>query len=98
MKKILLLTICTVGFLFAGNGKTIFDNTCAACHGKNAELKPLGKNEIIRGMSESKIIRELRKMKNEHPSSDSKKRLMQKEAKLLSDEEIKSVAKYIITL
>ncbi|MDA7848209.1 c-type cytochrome [Sulfurospirillum sp.] len=101
MKKILILTVCSVGLLLAGNGKAIYETNCVSCHGQNAELRPLGKDEIIRGMSEKKIVKKLLKMKESNTlfnMFDQKKALMQEQAKKLNQNEILEVAKYITTL
>lgn len=100
MKKILLLVACTATFLLAVDGKTVYETKCSSCHGLNGEVKPLGKKKVIKGMSEQKIVRELNQMKDDSAILyvfKSEKKAMKDQADLLSNEEIKAVAKYIAT-
>ncbi len=67
---------------------------CAACHGVKFEKKALGKSKIVNMMSEKEIEEDLMAFKN----GANKNPVMTVQAKKLSDEDIKALAKYIPTL
>ncbi|WRE23149.1 cytochrome c [Helicobacter pylori] len=67
---------------------------CTACHGVKFEKKALGKSKIVNMMSEAEIEKELM----DFQSGVNKNPVMSAQAKKLSDEDIKALAKYIPTL
>lgn len=98
MKKLIFLLACSTSLLLAVDGAEVYKK-CSSCHGLKGEKKPLGKDEIINTMSKAKIIKELKELRDETSYFDGKKkRIMQNQAKPLSDEEITAVAQYITTL
>ena len=70
---------------------------CSSCHGNNAEKMALGKSKIIKGWSEDKTLNALAGYKD-GTYGGAMKALMAGQAKMLSDENAKLVAKYISTL
>ncbi|CAK00355.1 c-type cytochrome [Helicobacter acinonychis] len=67
---------------------------CAACHGVKFEKKALGKSLVVNTLSEKEIIEWLMDFK----TGKKKSPIMNAQAKKLSDEDIKALAKYIPTL
>ncbi|MUU59909.1 cytochrome c [Helicobacter pylori] len=95
MKKVIM----TLGVLAFANNLIATDvkalaKSCAACHGVKFEKKALGKSKIVNMMSEAEIEKDLMDFK----SGANKNPVMTAQAKKLSDEDIKALAKYIPTL
>ena len=78
------------------SGEEIF-KACIACHGKNAEKVALGKSQIIKGWSASKISAALNGYKD-GTYGGKMKVLMIGQVGFLTDEEVKSVSEYISKL
>ncbi len=95
MKKVIM----TLGVLAFANALMATDvkalaKDCSACHGVKFEKKALGKSKIVNMMSEAEIEKDLMDFK----SGANKNPVMTAQAKKLSDEDIKALAKYIPTL
>ncbi len=95
MKKVIM----ALGVLVFANSLMATDvkalaKGCATCHGVKFEKKALGKSKIVNMMSEAEIEKDLMDFK----SGANKNPVMTAQAKKLSDEDIKALAKYIPTL
>ncbi|GAA6890919.1 cytochrome c [Helicobacter pylori] len=95
MKKVIMAlgVLAFANVLMATDVKALAKG-CAACHGVKFEKKALGKSKIVNMMSEAEIEKELMDFKN----GAIKNPVMSTQAKKLSDEDIKALAKYIPTL
>jgi len=95
-----VLTIAAIAVVFSGvgkaatiDGKTLFENNCAACHGQKAEKKALGRSEIIANNGYDDIIKDLKEFK-----SGKGDKIMQTQVAKFSVEELDAIAKYVATL
>ncbi len=97
MKKVIMAlgVLAFANALMATDVKALAKG-CAACHGVKFEKKALGKSKIVNMMSEAEIEKELMDFKNGNGTN--KNPVMTAQAKKLSDEDIKALAKYIPTL
>ncbi|MCQ2883829.1 cytochrome c [Helicobacter pylori] len=95
MKKVIMAlgVLAFANTLMATDVKALVKG-CAACHGVKFEKKALGKSKIVNMMSEKEIEEDLMAFKN----GANKNSVMTAQAKRLSDEDIKALAKYIPTL
>ncbi|MGL2613339.1 c-type cytochrome [Helicobacter pylori] len=95
MKKVIMAlgVLAFANTLMATDVKALVKG-CAACHGVKFEKKALGKSKIVNMMTEAEIEKELMDFK----SGANKNPIMSAQAKKLSDEDIKALAKYIPTL
>ena len=98
MKRVLTITTMAVAFStsgFAGgiDGKALFSNNCATCHGQKAEKKALGRSEVIVNNGYKDIIKDLKEFK-----SGKGDKIMQAQVAKFSMEELDAIAKYIDTL
>ncbi|MCQ2848585.1 cytochrome c [Helicobacter pylori] len=95
MKKVIMAlgVLAFANTLMATDVKALVKG-CAACHGVKFEKKALGKSKIVNMMSEKEIEEDLMAFKN----GANKNPVMTVQAKKLSDEDIKALAKYIPTL
>ncbi len=95
MKKVIVAlgVLAFANVLMATDVKTLVKG-CVACHGVKFEKKALGKSKIVNMMSEKEIEEDLMAFKN----GANKNPVMTAQAKKLSDEDIKALAKYIPTL
>ncbi|WQU99336.1 cytochrome c [Helicobacter pylori] len=95
MKKVIVAlgVLAFANTLMATDVKTLVKG-CAACHGVKFEKKALGKSKIVNMMSEAEIEKSLMDFKN----GSNKNPVMTAQAKKLSNEDIKALAKYIPTL
>jgi len=96
MKKITFITIVMTSFLWS-NGATLYIK-CAECHGSYAEKKALGKARIIQGQKASKTYTQLKLYAKGKQNLYGYGSLMKMQVSPFSDEELKSIAKYISTL
>ncbi|DAB40376.1 MAG TPA: hypothetical protein CFH81_09300 [Sulfurovum sp. UBA12169] len=100
MRKIkILLPFLMTGFLCAASGKSIYDKTCAGCHGYEGEKVAAEHSKAIKGMSAEEIVEDVEqfasgKKKAMPIAKIYKKNLLDRYSK----EEIRSVAEYISTL
>ena len=78
------------------SGETIFGK-CKSCHGTNAEKNALGASQVIKGWDAAKIENALKGYQS-GTYGGAMKNIMAAQAKGLSDDEIKKVAKYIHSL
>ncbi|MCQ2836445.1 cytochrome c [Helicobacter pylori] len=95
MKKVIMAlgVLAFANTLMATDVKALVKG-CAACHGVKFEKKALGKSKIVNMMSEKEIEEDLMAFK----TGANKNPVMTAQAKKLSDEDIKALAKYIPTL
>ncbi|MGL2501332.1 c-type cytochrome [Helicobacter pylori] len=95
MKKVIMAlgVLAFANALMATDVKALAKG-CAACHGVKFEKKALGKSKIVNMMTEAEIEKDLMDFK----SGTHKNPVMTAQAKKLSDEDIKALAKYIPTL
>ena len=75
----------------------LYGEKCASCHGVRAEKPALGKSQVIAGWSTSQIEDALHGYQSGSYGKEMKA-LMAGQAKSLSTDQIKSLAKYISTL
>ncbi|WP_024953972.1 c-type cytochrome [Sulfurospirillum arcachonense] len=96
--KYFLLIISVLLFLGCSEKKTdgasIFNSECASCHGKMAEKSAFGKSQIIVSWSKENIVKAMKGYQS-GTYGRSMKRLMSKQVKSMTDEEIDAVAEYI---
>ena len=99
MKKV-LLSLAALSLLstaaMASDGATLFKK-CVACHGKSAEKKAPGAEVIINTLDEKTILEALQGYKAGTFGGKAKK-TMELQVKKLSDDDIKALAAYIVTL
>lgn len=79
------------------DASALYGEKCASCHGAKAEKPALGKSQVIAGWSASQIEDALHGYQSGSYGKEMKA-LMAGQAKSLSGEQIKSLAKYISTL
>lgn len=79
------------------DASALYGAKCASCHGAKAEKPALGKSQVIAGWSASKIEDALHGYQSGSYGKEMKA-LMAGQAKSLSGDQIKSLAKYISTL
>jgi cytochrome c553 len=98
MKKI-ALTIILGTAAFAGSntaaidGKALFNQSCATCHGQQAEKKALGRSEVIVNNDYNDLMGDLKEFKNGEGDP-----VMRQQVKPLSMEQLQAIAHYITTL
>jgi len=92
MKKILVaLLVVTASSLMAANGAALVKR-CVGCHGVDFSKAALGKSEIVKGWSTSRIESALIGFKT---TTESDEMVMKTQVSGFSDAQIKSIAKYI---
>lgn len=79
------------------DASALYGEKCASCHGAKADKPALGKSQVIAKWPASQIEEALHGYQSGSYGKEMKA-LMQGQAKSLSSEEIKSLAKYISTL
>lgn len=79
------------------DASALYGEKCASCHGARAEKPALGKSQVIAGWSASQVEDALHGYQSGSYGKEMKA-LMIGQAKSLSAEQIKSLAKYISTL
>lgn len=79
------------------DASALYGEKCASCHGAKAEKPALGKSQVIAGWSASQVEDALHGYQSGSYGKEMKA-LMVGQAKSLSAEQIKSLAKYISTL
>lgn len=98
MKNLLLLSTLALASFTAQTadlerGEMIFNQTCATCHGKQAEKMAMGQSPIIRNLEATEILQALQDRKA------GKIQGMGNKAKArLSDDDMKNVTEYIESL
>jgi len=78
-------------------GSAIYSK-CVACHGAKAELKALGKSEVIAGWDAKKIVADLEGYKNGTINKYGMAASMKAQVASLSKEDMEAVAEYISKL
>jgi cytochrome c len=96
MQKITLTTIVLTSFLWS-NGAALYTK-CAECHGTYAQKSALGKSRIIQGQKASKTYKHLKLYAKGEQNLYGYGSLMKMQVASFSDEELKSIARYIATL
>ena len=97
MKKIALTLLVASISLMAADGSALYSK-CAACHGKNAEKKALGKSEIINAWDAAKIEEALKGYKAGTTNNHGMGALMKGQVASYSDADITAVSAYIAGL
>lgn len=98
MKKNVLMLCCLVSLSFANEAKDIVSSVCSTCHGKSMERSGYGVSRIPNSLDSSTILNSLNGYKKGSLNMYGLGSVMAKQAALLSNEEIKSLALYIPTL
>ena len=83
--------------LFAAEGEAIYKK-CAACHGEKADVKYANKVPALTSISKEDRIKALQGYKDGSNDSFGMGKVMQPQAKALSDEDIEAVSEYIESL
>jgi cytochrome c len=76
------------------DGKALYDQKCASCHGAKAEKPALNKSQVIAGWKDSQVKDALKGYQTGSYGKEMKA-LMQGQAKALSDAQIDALAKHI---
>lgn len=98
MKTYLLLLICSASLLMgATDAETLFKKQCAACHGINADKKALNTSRMINTLDKEEIVNALVGYK-EGNSGGKFKKVKQRLATALSEDDMHALADYIHTL
>jgi cytochrome c553 len=95
-KAIIFLLAIFVSSVMANEGSMLYKK-CIVCHGKKAEKKAFNKSQIIAKWDAKQIQEALQGYKNK-TYGGALKATMIGQVKTLSDEDIKTLAKYIQTL
>lgn len=90
------LAILGASILFASDGAGIYQS-CAGCHGANAEKAALGKSQVIKGWDVAKVEKALKGYKDGSYGGPMKG-VMKGQVARLSDADIKAVAEHIASL
>lgn len=96
MKKVVMMLALIISVVFlamASSGQEIF-NKCQGCHGADGSRHALGIAPLLKGQSKADIVKKLKGYQN-GTYGGSRKRIMESQAKRLSDSQINSVAEYI---
>lgn len=99
MKYIFIL----VAIMFIGcssqpvDGKSLYNESCANCHGKMARKSAFGKSAAIGGFTQEEIIHAI-KGYQEGTYGGSMKTMMKQEVSALNEKEIEAVSRYISEL
>jgi len=96
MKKILLLSLLSSGFIFA-DASALYSK-CIGCHGINGEKQALGKSAIIQDLNKEEIIKGLNGYKEGSLNKYGMGSLMKGQVISMSDKDIEEVAVYITKL
>jgi len=93
----LCLSMCVfLAVAAAEDGKALYAK-CQGCHGADGSKTPMGVGKPIKGMSEADAFAALSGYKGMTYGGE-KKAIMESQAKGLSDDDMKALAKYISTL
>ncbi|MBF0514676.1 MAG: c-type cytochrome [Desulfovibrionaceae bacterium] len=93
----LCLSMCVcLAVAAAADGKELYAK-CQGCHGADGAKTPMGVGKPLKGMSEADAAKALAGYKTATYGGE-KKAIMESQAKGLSDEDMKALAKYISTL
>lgn len=95
-KILMSLAVIAGTSLFASDGAKIY-NSCAGCHGANAEKAALGKSAVIKGWDVEKTFAALKGYKD-GSYGGAMKGVMKGQVTRLSDADIKAVAEHISSL
>lgn len=98
MKKWVILSSLVVlpVWLSAADGASLYKQ-CAGCHGKDGRTKAFGKSESLVGQSAADIYETLMFFKESSFSQHGVTKVMAKQVKKLSPEDLKAVSEYIAT-
>ena len=102
MKKNVLLIICLLSIFlaiggYAADGKLVYEK-CAGCHGQDGKTKAFGRGGPINGFSAQEVSDKLMMYRSDDFKAEGVVKVMVKNAKKLSPEEISAVSEYISTL
>lgn len=75
----ILLPMLMVNTLFAVSSSTLYKQKCKSCHGAKAEKRAMSKSKVIRGMSVSRMEKEM------HNYSSGKRKAMSYVMKIKQD-------------
>ncbi|WP_345974584.1 c-type cytochrome [Sulfurimonas sp. HSL3-7] len=79
------------------NGRLLFVQKCASCHGQHGEKAALNKSQIIAGWEKEKSINALKGYQN-GTYGGNMKAIMKGQASSLSEAQIRAISEYIATL
>jgi len=96
IKKTALLAVMLSSTLLMADGAATYKK-CAGCHGIDASKKALGKSKVIANMKSEDIVMALKGYKD-GSYGGSMKGLMKGQAVNLSDNDIKELSTYIVSL
>lgn len=97
MKKILTIAFAgALSCMFASDGAKIFSSQCAACHGKKAELKYMGKVPPLATLKKDDMVKSMEGYKAGTNNKYKTGVLMKGQMAKLSKEDMQAVAEYIV--
>ena len=97
-----VIMVCMV-FLFLGcsskpaDGKSLFQDDCASCHGKHARKSAFGKSQVIANWPKENIKSAIIGYQNK-TYGGSMRNMMRQQVKSLDESEIDAIAEYITSL
>jgi len=99
VENLLGIVLLFIGATFANGSDSpkIYDK-CASCHGDRGEKRALGKSAIITAQNSEKTKKQLEGYKKGILNQYGMGSVMSDQMKEVSDEEIKTLSKYISTL
>ncbi|MFP4486230.1 MAG: c-type cytochrome [Campylobacterales bacterium] len=80
------------------SGKELYEAKCQSCHGDQAQLRGLGKSEVIAGWDSAKIVNSLKGYKSGDINKYGLGATMKTTLSTMNDEQIQKVSDYISTL
>ncbi len=95
--KTLIIGLLSTTSLFCAEGAKIYQK-CAGCHGEKGRHKAFNRSGIIGGKPKEEILEKLKFFKEGDFPSQSTSKVMKKQLKNLSEDELEKLAKYISTL
>lgn len=99
MKKILLVCLFGAASLMAADGAALYKK-CQVCHGVNGEKVPPGSKAktTVNSLPKDEIVKNLQGYKAKTLNMFGAGPIMQGQAQSLSEDDMKAVADYIVTL
>jgi len=96
LKTLAILLVANIALM--ASGKDVFNAKCKSCHGETGHIKVFGKTVEIAGLSNVEIADRLREYKAGRLNQYGFGNTMKLNLALITDTQIKELAKYISTL
>lgn len=99
MKKLMLVVLLGISSLIAADGATLYKR-CAVCHGVSGDKIPPGSKATttVNTLSKERIVEDLKGYKAKKLNQYGAGPIMYGQAAALSDDDMKALADYIVTL